>query len=86
MQLWQVCRDAPEFATERTITMVNGYLEEFLLAECTNLENGIEESCTVGDYCKRIYGGGTPSTKISSYLERNAAMAFVWRNQSQIHY
>lgn len=28
MQLWQVCRDAPEFATERTIALVNGYLEE----------------------------------------------------------
>ena len=28
MQLWQVCGDAPEFATERTIALVNGYLEE----------------------------------------------------------
>ena len=30
MQLWQVCRDAPEFATERTIALVNDYLAELL--------------------------------------------------------
>ncbi len=29
MQLWRVCRDAPEFATERAIALVNGYLEEW---------------------------------------------------------
>ena len=33
MQLWQVCRDAPEFATERTIALVNGYLEELVATE-----------------------------------------------------
>ena len=32
MQLWQVCRDAHEFATERTIALVNGYLEELASA------------------------------------------------------
>lgn len=26
--MWRVCRDVPEFATERTIALVNGYLEE----------------------------------------------------------
>lgn len=46
---------------------LNGYLEELLLAKCADLENAVEESCTVGDYCKRIYSGGTPSTKIPSY-------------------
>ena len=29
--------------------------EELLLAKCADLENAVEESCTVGDYCKRIY-------------------------------
>lgn len=38
-----------------------------MLAKCADLENAVEESCTVGDYCKRIYSGGTPSTKIPSY-------------------
>lgn len=50
-----------------TNTKLNGYLEELLLAKCADLENAVEESCTVGDYCKRIYSGGTPSTKIPSY-------------------
>lgn len=38
MQLWQVCRDAPEFATERTIALVNGYLEELLDAEFAEMQ------------------------------------------------
>ena len=46
---------------------LNGYLEELLLAKCAEFENEAEESCTVGDYCKRIYSGGTPSTKTASY-------------------
>lgn len=50
-----------------TNAKLNGYLEELLLAKCADLENAVEESCTVGDYCKRIYSGGTPSTKIPSY-------------------
>ena len=48
---------------------LNGYLEELLLAKCAALENEVEESCTVADYCKRIYSGGTPSTKISTYWD-----------------
>ncbi len=46
---------------------LNGYLEELLLAKCAELERGAEESCTVGDYCKNIYSGGTPSTNNSTY-------------------
>ena len=42
MQLWQVCRDAPEFATERTIALVNGYLEEL----CEAIANH-EKGCAV---------------------------------------
>ena len=56
----------PEAARENVVAQLNGYLEELLLAKCADLENAVEESCTVGDYCKRIYSGGTPSTKIPS--------------------
>lgn len=46
---------------------LNGYLEEVLLAKAIELEGKTKNFSTVDDYCKRIYSGGTPSTKNASY-------------------
>lgn len=49
MQLWQVCRDAPEFATERTIALVNGYLLELAIARFESALEGESKTVRFGD-------------------------------------
>ena len=67
MQLWQVCRDAPEFATERTIALVNGYLAD-AVDGLFEKALGQSEEKTLTDVVE-ILSGGTPKTKISEYWE-----------------
>ena len=69
---------------EREASALNGYLEELLLTRCAELENGVEEFCTVDDYCKRIYSGGTPSTKISSYW--NGALPWLSSGETRTRF
>ncbi|MBE5711793.1 MAG: hypothetical protein EGQ84_05375 [Slackia sp.] len=38
-----------------------------MLIKVAEIESEAEGFCAVGDYCKRIYSGGTPSTKNVSY-------------------
>ena len=52
---------------EREASALNGYLEDLLLTRVAEIESEAEGFCTVSDYCKRIYSGGTPSTKNASY-------------------
>lgn len=49
MQLWQVCRDAPEYATERTIALVNGYLLELAIARFESALEGESKTVRFGD-------------------------------------
>lgn len=63
---------------------VNGYLEELLLAKCAELENGVKEFCTVDNYCKRVYSGGTPSTKNASYW--NGALPWLSSGETRARF
>lgn len=71
MQLWQVCRDAPEFATERTIALVNGYLAEYLKSCAKRLYREYERDeeadlpegwhwTTIGEISEMVCWGITP--------------------------
>ena len=55
-----------------------------MLAKCAELEYGVEQFCTVGDYCKRIYSGGTPSTTISSYW--NGALPWLSSGETRARF
>ena len=63
---------------------LNGYLEELLLAKCAELENGVKEFCTVDNYCKRVYSGGTPSTKNASYW--NGALPWLSSGETRARF
>lgn len=65
-------------------TKLNGYLEELLLAKCAELENDVKEFCTVDNYCKRIYSGGTPSTKNASYW--NGALPWLSSGETRARF
>ena len=65
-------------------TKLNGYLEELLLAKCAELENGVKEFCTVDNYCKRVYSGGTPSTKNASYW--NGALPWLSSGETRARF
>ena len=71
MQLWQVCRDALEFATERTIALVNGYLEELLLAKYDKLFPANADFTGILSDVGTVIGGATPSKKRSEYYCSN---------------
>lgn len=65
-------------------SQLNGYLEELLLAKCAELENDVKELCTVDNYCKRIYSGGTPSTKNASYW--NGALPWLSSGETRARF
>lgn len=71
MQLWRVCWAFPEFATERTIALVNGYLAEYLKScakrlyrECERDEEAdLSEGwhwTTIGEISEMVCRGITP--------------------------
>lgn len=71
MQLWRVCRDVPEFATERTIALINGYLEELLLAKYDKLFPANADFTGILSDVGTVVGGATPSKKRSEYYCSN---------------
>lgn len=75
-QAWQVCGGAPEFATERTITLLNGYLEELARAMYVSAMQEHADSAALRDLAEFNPETYSPKENWSavSYIDTSALM------------